>query len=445
MEIKDLFVTPVVIVFIFAAAYFLKPFVTQPENQRYFFPALLVKIVGAISLGLIYQFYYDGGDTYNYFSHGSRYIWEAFRDQPILALKLIFAGTEYSGDTFQYASKIYMYGDSSSYFVVRIAGVLDIITFHTYSATAVLFAALSFSGLWAMYYVFNKMYPKAKLGLAIAVLFIPSVFFWGSGILKDTITIGALGWATFSIYKIFIERRKLVVSIILLLISFYAIYAIKIYILLCFLPAAILWIIHSRLGKFRNIALRIVLAPLIIAITLSVGYYTINVVGEESPRYNIDNITQTAKVTAEWIHYVSELEGGSTYNLGDFDYSLLGISRKLIPAIWVTLYRPHFWEVNNVVMLFSAFESFILLLFSLYVIYKVGIIRMLNIILTNPFLQFCFLFSIVFAFAVGLTTYNFGSLVRYKIPMYPFFVSGLFILLGYAKSDKNRSELDSVE
>ena len=395
MEIKDLFVTPIVIILVLALAFLLRPSVTQKVNRRYFFPALLVKIIGAIALGFIYQFYYSGGDTFNYFNFGSKYIYEAFRDQPILALKLIFAGSEYSGDTFQYASKMYMYGDLSSYFVVRAAGFLDVLTFHTYSATAVLFATISFSGLWAMYHTFYRMYPQQHLGLAIAVFFIPSVFFWGSGILKDTITLGALGWMTFSLYKIFIEKRHLFTSILIIILSGATIYTIKIYILLCFLPAAILWIIHLRMGKFKNPALRIFLAPLIISITLAVGYYTIIIVGEESPRYNINNITQTAKVTAEWIHYVSELEGGSTYFLGDFDYSLPGITRKLIPAIWVTLYRPHLWEANNIVMLLSGFESFFLLLFSLFVVFKIGLLRILKKISSNPFLQFGFLLHFI--------------------------------------------------
>jgi hypothetical protein len=37
-------------------------------------------------------------------------------------------------------------------------------------------------------------------------------------------------------------------------------------------------------------------------------------------------------------------------------------------------------------------------------------------------------FSLFFAFSVGLTTSNFGSLVRYKIPAIPFFVASLFII-----------------
>jgi len=445
MEIKDLFITPIFIVLIYALAYFIRPSVTEKDNERYFIPGLTLKIIGALAVGIIYQFYYGGGDTFTYFNLGSKYIWQAFFDDPVIALKLIFAGSEYDGDTFQYASKIYTYGDVSSYFVVRVAGVLDILTYHTYSATAVLFATISFSGLWALYHVFYRMFPGLHLQLAIAIFFIPSVFFWGSGILKDTITMGALGWATYGIYYLAVARRHLIFAALILLTSIYTIYIIKIYILLCFLPAAILWIAYLRMEKVRNLVLKIMIAPLVIGVAAVGGYYSIAKVAEDNPRYNLETITTTAEETARWIHYVSEREQGSAYTLGDFDYSPAGIIRKFPLAVWVTFYRPYLWESHNIVMLFSAMESFALLLFTVYVFYMIKPGRAFKLITTTPVLTFCFLFSIIFAFAVGVTTYNFGTLVRYKIPMYPYFVTGLFILLSYSKRDKNRLALEPTE
>lgn len=442
MEIKDLFVTPIFLVLIYIAAFLIRPIVTDSTNKKYFIPGLTVKIIGAIAVGLIYQFYYGGGDTFTYFNLGSKYIWEAFNDSPDLAIKLIFAGADYQPETFYYASKIYTYGDLSSYFVVRVAGIFDIFTFHTYSATAVLFATVSFGGLWALFYVFYQQYPRLHFGLAIAVLFVPSVFFWGSGILKDTITIGALGWATYGVYNIFIAHRRIVLSTLILLLALYSIYTIKIYILLCFVPAAILWIFYLRMKKVRNAVIKIMVAPLVLGLAGVLGYYSMLKIGESNTKYNLDSISETAQVTAEWLHYVGQIQGGSVYNLGDFDYSPIGMFRKFPSAVWVTLYRPHLWEVNNIVMLFSGLESFVLLLFTLFVIYKTGIIKSFKIIPSKAILIFCFLFAIVFAFAVGITTYNFGTLVRYKIPVFPFFVSGLVILLSYAKRERKIEALD---
>jgi hypothetical protein len=46
---------------------------------------------------------------------------------------------------------------------------------------------------------------------------------------------------------------------------------------------------------------------------------------------------------------------------------------------------------------------------------------------------FCILFSIFFAFGVGIAGTNFGALVRYKIPMMPFFFGSLYLIFKLSK------------
>lgn len=414
------------------AAYLIRGKVTDKSTKRYFIPALTLKLIGAISIGLIYQFYYNGGDTFNYFHHGSRYIWEAFLDSPIKAFQLIFGDGTYQSRTFEYASKIWYYGDLPSYFVVRITGLFDLFTFHTYSATAVLFGCFSFSGIWAMYLSFYKFYKKLHFEFAVAVFFIPSVFFWGSGILKDTLTLGALAWAFYAVVEIFFIRRRIALNIVVLLLSCWIIYSIKIYILLCFLPAVILWIFLAQLPKIKSFVFKILMLPIIIILSLGLSYWMVIEVGEDNKRYNIDNLTYTAESTARWLSYVSEIEGGSGYTLGDYDYTPSGIIKKIPAAVNVTLFRPYLTEVENAVMLIAALESLTLLLFTMYVFLRSIRNSTLATIWKKPEIIFCVLFSLSFAFAIGFSTYNFGSLVRYKIPLIPFYLIGLFILNYYS-------------
>ena len=195
MELRDLLVTPILLILLYLVAYLIRPYLTDPINRRYFLPALTVKVIGAIGLGLIYQFYYSGGDTYNYHTHGSRIIWEAFGDSFESGFKLLFSG-EY---VYKYSSRILFYKDEQSFFVIRIAALLDLLTFSSYSATAILFSVISFVGSWMFFLTFYQQYPQRHFLLAVASFFIPSVFFWGSGLLKDTIVLACLGIATFQI------------------------------------------------------------------------------------------------------------------------------------------------------------------------------------------------------------------------------------------------------
>jgi hypothetical protein len=446
MTTRDIIVTPLLIILVFLVTILSYHRTTDRVTRKYFYPALIIKIIGAVALGFIYQFYYQSGDTFTFFNQGSYYIWKAFQDSPAKGLSLIFSQAgHYSVNTYEYASKITFFRDPSSFFVIRVAGILDLITFHTYSSTAILFAIFSFTGSWAMYSVFYRMFPRLHLQLALAIFFIPSVFFWGSGLMKDSLTFGALGWATYAFIKIFIRRESILTSALILLISFYIIYEVKIYILLCYIPSLLIWLYFRYLTVIRNLVLRAMLLPFILAVIVAAGYYSIIKISSENTRYNLSSISETAKATAQWISYVSDTEGGSTYTLGDYDFSPVGMLRKAPMAVWVTLFRPYIWESRNAVMILSALESLFFLLVTLYVLFVSGPINASRIVFTKPIIIFCLIFSLLFSFAVGISTYNFGSLVRYKIPMMPFYMIAMILINYYSKRPKKLRRLDAVE
>lgn len=445
MELKDLIVTPLLVFIVYALAYWVRPYVTDVDTRRYFIPALTVKIIGAIAVGLVYQFYYGGGDTFAYHTHGSRIVWEAFINDPVKGIKLLFHADITSG-IYEYASRIWYYGDQKSYFIVQIASVFDLLTFSTYSATAVLFAVFSFSGVWVLFQTFYEQHKNIHLGLAIAILFVPTVFFWGSGILKDTVTLGCLGWATYSFYQLAIQRNYKLLQVFVFILSAWMIYSIKIYILLSLLPALLIWYYLSKIHEIRSFALRIIVAPVLFLVIGGLSYLAIEKVGEDDPRYRLDQLAETARMTAYDIRFGwGARQGvGSGYYLGELDGSFGSMIRLMPAAINVTLFRPYLWEVQNPFMLLSALESLGLFFFTLFVIFKVGPMNFFRL-LSQPEVAFGLFFSIVFAFAVGISTYNFGSLSRYKIPLMPFYISALLMLYSYVKSDRKLSVLELAE
>lgn len=442
MDFKDLIVTPLVLIIVYAIAFVVRSRVTDPINHRYFIPALTAKVVAAILLGVLYQFYYQGGDTYNFHSHGSRHIWEAFMDSPGKGMDLLFSRGEYIPGTYKYASKMYFYTDASSFFIIRIAAVFDLLTFSTYSATAVLFAVVSFIGSWAFYTVMYRHRPDLHKWIAYAVLFIPSVIFWGSGILKDTITLASLGLLTYAAGNLFNGQRILSSSLIAFATSF-VIYSVKKYILFCFLPAIILWFYATRLKYIKSQVLKIILVPFIAVLIVVAGYYSVLFVSEGDTRYSLDRLAETAKITAYDIRYYSGRDAGSGYSLGELDGTFSSMLALTPQAINVSLFRPYIWEVKNPLMLLSALESIVLLGFVVYVMAKkrFGIFSAWK----DPIVMFCLVFSLTFAFAVGVSTYNFGTLSRYKIPLLPYFSLALIFILFYENNDKKVEALESTE
>ncbi|MEQ8810595.1 MAG: hypothetical protein RIE59_16110, partial [Imperialibacter sp.] len=308
MGLQDLIVTPIYLLLLYALAYWIRPKVTNRDTRKYFIPGLTVKFVGAIALGLVYQFYYGGGDTMNYYNWGANIVWEAFLDSPTKAVSLILAGRDYPNDAFDYASRIIFFGDLPSYSIVRVAGLLAIFTLNSYYAISVCFAVISFSGTWALFYALDKYSPSIGKWTALAVLFIPSVFFWGSGILKDTLTFASLGFFIYSLLEIVKWKRVALLNFIILLGSTYLLYHIKIYIALSLIPGAVLFIYIFYFSQaVKSTVMRILLTPILIVGVLYSMYFAALKLGEDNRKYSLDSMVETARVSAEWLYYVSQV------------------------------------------------------------------------------------------------------------------------------------------
>lgn len=434
MELRDLIVTPIVIFLVYAGAYWIRPRVTDAVTRRYFIPALTVRIIGALAVGFIYQFYYDGGDTFNFHTHGSRHIWEALVEEPFIGLELLFSSGGYNGAVFKYASQIPFYGDQSSFTVIRIASLFDLVTFSSYLSTALFFGLLSFIGMWMLFLTFFNRYSELHFGLAVACFFIPSVFFWGSGLLKDTLMLACLGTLTFEVDRLFLRKKISIGHIILFLISFWCIFSIKKFILQAFLPALLIWVIMTKFSKINSMVVRVMAIPFFIGVFILSGYFSVIKIGEGDRRYAVENIAKTAKITAYDIRYQTGRDAGSGYALGELDGSVSSMLRLAPQAINVTLFRPYLWEIRSPLMLLSAIESFILLLVIAWLVVKFGF--RVTKSFKNPDVLFCLLFSLVFAFAVGVSTYNFGTLSRYKIPLLPFLAIAIVVIIHENKLRK---------
>lgn len=420
-----------------------RPYVTDGITRRYFLPALALRIIGALAVGFIYQFYYNGGDTFNYHTYGSRHIWNAFMDSPSKGFRIFFYGGSDLTNVYEYASRIVFLDDPGSFMIVRLAFLADIFTFSAYSGTAVLFSVFSFIGMWMFFQTFYNRYPHMHQQFAIASFFIPSVFFWGSGLLKDTITLGCLGMAVYSADQIFIRSRINPIRIALLFLSLLLLYRVKVYILMAFLPSAIVWIFLSRVQSIRYTLVKFILFPIALGLSVALGFIAIMRTGATSEKYSIDNIARTAQITAYDIRYYTGKDAGSGYSIGELDGSLESMVKLAPAAVNVTLFRPYLWEVKNPLMLLAALEAFLLLLGVLYIILTTRSAIFTG--LRNPDVLFTLVFSITFAFAVGVSTFNFGTLVRYKIPMLPFFVVMLGLMLDYLKRLRKLREFEVTE
>ena len=177
---------------------------------------------------------------------------------------------------------------------------------------------------------------------------------------------------------------------------------------------------------------------LIIAIGISGLFIVGNIIEVYQPETALKylSLVQKTQIAA------NEKMGGSGYDLGVIEPNFQSLAQKSGAAINVTLFRPYPWESRKLINIPAMLESMLTLLLSLIVLLKIGPRRIIGQTLRNPIIQFCLLFTLSVGVIVGLFAFNFGTLVRYKIPVLPFYFTAL-ILLWYQVDFPNLSERTS--
>jgi hypothetical protein len=217
---------------------------------------------------------------------------------------------------------------------------------------------------------------------------------------------------------------------------------IKPYIFFALLPGSILWFGGIQIFKVNNPLVKSMTTPFLITVSLLSGYVMLNMLSGFLGDYSLENVLDKAVLTQNDLK--SEYYQGSSFDIGSFEPTVAGILSKMPAAINAALFRPYIWETYNLTMLMSGIENLGLLLFTIYLAIRLRIYNLFRLMFRHRILFFTVYFSIFFSFSVGLTTSNFGSLVRYKIPAIPFFLISLIIISStyneMRREDKKKSE-----
>ena len=72
-------------------------------------------------------------------------------------------------------------------------------------------------------------------------------------------------------------------------------------------------------------------------------------------------------------------------------------------------------------MLLSGIESLAFLYFTIKLLFNKKIYKLFNVLSGDPIIVFSIPFILILGVAIGMTSFNYGALVRYRIPILPFF------------------------
>lgn len=226
-----------------------------------------------------------------------------------------------------------------------------------------------------------------------------------------------------------------------LAICIYLFSVVKIYILVAYLPAFLLFLIMKNTMLLKNGFSKILFVVLFLAISIIGFTYITSTMDNAISKYAGEDILEGISDYQSNYQYQGEGQEGSYFSLGvEFDTNNPNLLKIAPAAIIATLFRPFVWESRGVSTLLTSLESFSLMLFTLHVLFKLGMFRFLRLTLRHPIIMYSLTFSLIFALFVGATTLNFGSLVRYKIPCIPFYIIAMFLLLHHNRIDNQATE-----
>jgi hypothetical protein len=430
------FLTMLVILYIIAGRIKRKNIKQLPE-YKYFLYGLWAKVIGGIFFACIYVFYYGQGDTTSYYECSMSFCKLFYHDMDSFFKVYFGPGTQEMKSFFTAETgepMMYMFGEGATRFVIKILVPFMLATGNSYFLTTILVAVVTYGALWKLYLVFTSYFPAYHKNLALGILFMPSVIFWGSGILKDSFTLAATCYLMVTTNDLIMKRGSFFWNLIKLVLFAWIVLSIKAYVLLILLPSSLVWIFYSRIKRIRNRLVRYMVVPFIYFTIIAGSYFAFIGLGESFGKFSIEKALQTAVVTQKDLK--QDYYEGNSFDIGEFEPTPAGAMSKFPAATLAGLYRPTLLESKNIVMLISGLENLFIFGLTMIVLFSFRWRVMARLISGNPIILYSFMFSILFAFMIGITTSNFGALVRFKIPLIPLYMASIMVIYSELKKQR---------
>jgi len=435
----------------------------KSRNQpliRYFFPALLIKLCSGVALGMLYVWYFNGGDTLNY-----------FHDATILASMATESLADYIGAIFtndNLPSGLIYATQPRALLFSKVVSFFALLTFNNYWLTALYLSLLSFLGIWYLANQVVKLFPNTAKAAAFAFLFFPSFVFWSSGVMKESLAMPALcvlvGYTLGFISNLSRhglgsphskvdtpacgtqdgtksgrsvchklgkgfsrglgsprsrERVKSLFTIFFIAVLLWLLWQLKYYYFGALVPVLATTLLVALAGRKKFITSsfsKILLWLVIFSGLLAMGSFV-------HPNLRFENFAAALVRNHDIIYKASSPENLVHYNaLTPTWTSLLQNAPK---ALFAGLYRPTVWEMHTPFHAFLAVENLVLLFLTFLAIFQ-RIWYKRKESNQSELLFATLVYVTLLATLLALASPNFGSLARYRVGFLPFFAYLVF-------------------
>ncbi|MFM7854194.1 MAG: hypothetical protein ACKO96_20290 [Flammeovirgaceae bacterium] len=375
-------------------------FYSQSKQQcpQVFVTAFLVRLIAAISLGLLYKYHYTAGDTWNYMNNSmmvTDYIKNDFG---------LFASFIWDEElTPELTQKLTLH--DRSLLLVKLLTPIALITHGNYWLSSIYCAFISFVAAWVLFQTICNYYPQYAKATAVAFLYFPSVVFWSSGIIKETFAMACMAVITAIIIRLFNAKRLALLQVIFVLVCFYVVWRLKYYWAALFAVVILTTFLSYAIEKWKNLPFSLTWFTIFIFFAAIVTFL--------HPNFHINRIFEVIVENNQ--QFMSLSAPNEAIHFTDLQPTWQSMLLHAPLALFSGLFRPFLWEAHGLMALIASIENFAVLL--LVFTWLFSQIKLPPRILL-PLVMFCVLLCIF----LTLSTPNFGTLSRYRIGFLPFLI-----------------------
>src|SRR5688572_25690734 len=193
----------------------------KEQQRKLFMKAFYFKMAFALIFTAMCSFYYRGGDTEMYYQC-TQFLHKAVIDDyenlyKILGTQKISIETPLVNYFLWTGSRYPVFeamADPGNFMAPKLGLIPSLIFNKSYLCISMFFSFFALGGAIRMYKFFLHFFPQYYREVALATLFLPSVTLWSSGLMKDPITFGSVGYLLYGVFNIFIKRQKIFGSLI---------------------------------------------------------------------------------------------------------------------------------------------------------------------------------------------------------------------------------------
>jgi hypothetical protein len=398
-----------ILFFVIVAGVVAHIFRSETSLSNIFWPALGVKSLAGFCLAAIYVFHYKVGDTLLFFDDAvklSELTNESFRSY----LNFLFTSKLPNS----LSVDLIFINEPRALLMVKIVSLFSLVSFSNYWLMTFYITLISFFGSWYLVKQINNVFPQITGSAIIAFLFFPSIVFWSSGLIKETLAMASLYFICGVVIRFWFDKTLSVIMWLASVLAVSVLWSLKYYFAGIFLAVIIASLIYRFIGlRVYSFAT----GPRSYSLWFLIFLLIIMCVSFLHPNFNSSRLLHVMVQNYQIFQKVSRPDAVIVFENLEPTFSSVFLNSP--EALFAGLFRPLFFDATNLLSILLSVENLVLLIMAAIALPHIPKIFKSNVsVLLLAIIVYVMLLSIF----ITLSTPNFGTLARYRVGYLPFFV-----------------------